>query len=129
MRIIQVDVQNYRKLKSCRIEFSEQKTVFVGANNSGKTSAMDALMVLLKRSKRKSISTKDFTLSNWAEINRIAQEWIETVKEDALNLAAEAWHPQVPTLDVWIHVEDHEVHYISNIIPTLDWTGGRLRPL
>lgn len=126
MRIIQVDVQNYRKLKSCRIAFSEQKTVFVGANNSGKTSAMDALMALLKRSKRKTISTKDFTLSNWSKINRIAQEWIEAKKEDALNLAVEAWHPHVPSLDVWIHVEDHEVHYISNIIPTLDWTGGRL---
>jgi predicted ATP-dependent endonuclease of OLD family len=126
MRIIQVDVQNYRKLKSCRIEFSKEKTVFVGANNSGKTSAMDALMALLKRSKRKSISTKDFTLSNWAEINRIAQGWIDAKKEDALNLAAEAWHPHVPTLDVWIHVEDPEVHYISKIIPSLDWTGGRL---
>jgi predicted ATP-dependent endonuclease of OLD family len=126
MHIIQVDVQNFRKLKSCRIEFSEQKTVFVGANNSGKTSAMDALMVLLKKSKRKSISTKDFTLSNWSEINRIGKDWVDAKQEDALNMAIESWRPYVPTLDVWIHVEDQEVHYVSNIIPTLDWTGGRL---
>ena len=42
MKINFIDVQNFRKLKNCRVEISEKETVFVGANNSGKTSAMDA---------------------------------------------------------------------------------------
>lgn len=43
MRILEINIQNFRKLLQCHIEFSEKTTLFVGANNSGKTSAMDAL--------------------------------------------------------------------------------------
>ncbi len=43
MFIQHVGVGNFRKLKAVRIDFSEQKTVFVGTNNSDKTSAMAAL--------------------------------------------------------------------------------------
>lgn len=38
MKIACVDIQNFRKLKSCRIELEPKQTVFFGANNSGKTS-------------------------------------------------------------------------------------------
>ena len=34
MKIECVEIQNYRKLKSCRIDFSEKTTVLVGANNA-----------------------------------------------------------------------------------------------
>ena len=47
MRIIQITIQNFRKLLECHIDISEQTTLFVGANNSGKTSAMDALAKFL----------------------------------------------------------------------------------
>lgn len=126
MRIEFVDIQNFRKLKTCRIDFSEKKTVFVGANNSGKTSAMNALMVFLKKSRHKDLSTTDFTLSNWKEINQIADKWVENQNPDDLNLSIETWQMQGPSVDVWIHVKDGDIHYVSHIIPTLDWTGGRL---
>lgn len=126
MRIEFVDIQNFRKLKTCRVGFSEKKTIFVGANNSGKTSAMNALMAFLKKNRHKDLSTTDFTLSNWKEINQIATDWIENQKPDDLNLSVESWHKQVPSIDVWLQVEDTEIHYVSHIIPTLNWTGGRL---
>lgn len=44
MRISFVDVQNFRKLKNCRVELAAKETVFVGSNNSGKASAMDAMI-------------------------------------------------------------------------------------
>jgi predicted ATP-dependent endonuclease of OLD family len=69
MKIAYLEIQNFRKLKSCRIGVSEKETIFVGANNSGKTSAMDCL-VLFFRDKNK-FTTQDFTLSNWIEINQI----------------------------------------------------------
>jgi len=72
MKIAFIDIQNFRKLKCCRVELSKNKTVFVGANNSGKTSAMDALMIFLKKTRHKDLSTMDFTLSNWRNINQIA---------------------------------------------------------
>lgn len=126
MRIDFVDIQNFRKLKTCRVDFSEKKTVFVGANNSGKTSAMNALIVFLKKSRHKDLSTTDFTLSNWKEINQTAADWVENQNPDDLNLNIETWQMQVPSLDVWLQVKDGEIHYVSHIIPTLDWTGGRL---
>ena len=36
MRILEINIQNFRKLLQCHIEFSEKTTLFVGANNSGK---------------------------------------------------------------------------------------------
>ena len=43
MRISSIYIQNFKKLYRCKIDFSKDTTLFVGANNSGKTSAMDAL--------------------------------------------------------------------------------------
>ncbi|MBN2572334.1 MAG: AAA family ATPase [Ignavibacteriales bacterium] len=124
MKIEFVDIINFRKLKSCRVDFSEKETVFVGANNSGKTSAMDALVTFLKKTRH--IKTTDFTLSNWIVINQIAIDWIKNKNPEDLNLNIEIWHPHVPAIDVWLKVEDNEIHYVSHIIPTLDWSGGRL---
>jgi predicted ATP-dependent endonuclease of OLD family len=126
MKITFIDIQNFRKLKNCRVEFSENKTIFVGANNSGKTSAMDALMIFLKKTRHTDLSTTDFTLSNWKGINQIATDWIGNQDPDSLNLGVEIWYPQVPSIDVWLKVESNEIHYVSHIIPTLDWTGGNL---
>lgn len=43
MRISKIEIGNFRKLVAVRIDLAADKTVFVGANNSGKTSAMTAL--------------------------------------------------------------------------------------
>ncbi|MGV7173354.1 AAA family ATPase [Xanthomonas axonopodis] len=43
MHIDFVEVANFRKLLATRIDIAKESTVFVGANNSGKTSAMVAL--------------------------------------------------------------------------------------
>ncbi|MCT8355886.1 AAA family ATPase [Xanthomonas citri] len=47
MRIEFVEIGNFRKLLSTRVGLSSEKTVFVGANNSGKTSAITALRYFL----------------------------------------------------------------------------------
>lgn len=36
MYIEHVEIGNFRKLQSVRVDFAEATTVFVGANNSGK---------------------------------------------------------------------------------------------
>lgn len=125
MKIVFIDIQNFRKLKNCRVIFSEQKTVFVGANNSGKTSAMDALIVFLKNGQR-FFSVRDFNLSNWKGINQIASDWVDAEEGNGPNLNQESWHPLLPILDVWLEVEEKEVHYVSHIIPTLEWAGEKL---
>lgn len=126
MRIDYVYIQNFRKLKGCRVDFSRKETIFVGANNSGKTSAMDSLMLFLKKSKRTDLCTTDFTLSNWEAINKIGSDWVKNTGDATNDLAVATWEPYMPSLDVWLKVEDKEIHYVSHIIPTLDWSGGLL---
>lgn len=77
MKIAHFDIQNFRKLKNCRVELADDCTIFVGANNSGKTSAMDALIAFLKKSKRKELTTRDISLINWPNINKIGEQWVE----------------------------------------------------
>jgi len=119
-----IHIQNFRKLKNCRIDFSEKETLFVGANNSGKTSAMDALILFFKS--RNKFNTKDFTLSNWSILNTIGDKWLEETDPLKIDLTITEWEAQLPVLDIWLKVEDHELHHVSNLIPTLDWTGGLL---
>ncbi|MBN1696754.1 MAG: AAA family ATPase [Spirochaetales bacterium] len=126
MKISFIEIQNFRKLKSCRMEFADKETIFVGANNSGKTSAMDALILFLDKGQRKSIVTTDFTLSNWAVINKIADTWVRTDNKTALNLSIDQWRPYLPAVDVWLNVNEDQIHYVSHLIPTLDWQGGLL---
>jgi predicted ATP-dependent endonuclease of OLD family len=119
-----VEVRNFRKLKSCRIDFSKKETVFVGANNSGKTTAMDALRFFLKEMSK--ISTREFTLSNWIKINAIGKEWLSVPENSKPNFTIDAWEDYVPQLDIWLKVESTELHFVNNLIPTLDWDGNRL---
>jgi len=123
MKIDFVRIKNFRKLKECKIEFSDKETIFVGANNSGKTTAMDALITFLKR---KDFKTQDFTITNWPELNKVAEEWLnkDTIEEDDKNI--KLLEPYLPSLDLWFNVEISELRYVSHIIPTLDWKGGLL---
>ena len=100
MKIAHIDIQNFRKLKACRVELAEESTIFVGANNSGKTSAMDALIMFLKKSKRREISTTDVTLSNWAAINTIGNSWIAATEDQAPDFSLDTWHSCLPSIDV-----------------------------
>jgi predicted ATP-dependent endonuclease of OLD family len=125
MRIDAVDIQNFRKLKSIRISFSNETTLFVGANNSGKTSAMLALGHFLVDSHR--FTTNDFTLSNWTTINGIGAQLEKNPNpEDSQKVSLASWIPVLPSLDLWLAVSQDEIHYVRQILPTLDWAGGLL---
>ena len=52
----------------------KNETILVGANNSGKTAAMNALVWFCKSGRY--FKTKDFTLPNWDAINQIGLDWI-----------------------------------------------------
>ncbi|EOW7075817.1 AAA family ATPase [Yersinia enterocolitica] len=136
MKIEYIDIQNYRKLKTCRIHLAEKETLLVGANNSGKTSAMDALIFFLdQRGKTpasitsgKSLSSRklgaaDFTLSNWHQLNQFGKAWANA--EEAGETISD-WQPLCPTLDIWLKVEKSEIHRVRHLIPTLKWDGGLL---
>ena len=71
MKIKYMEIQNFRRLKNCKIELGDKNTLFVGANNSGKTSAMNALVKFLTKSSLFTIN--DFTVLNWNTIISIGK--------------------------------------------------------
>ncbi len=127
MNITFVEIQNFRKLKACRVEIAKRETIFVGANNSGKTSAMDALILFLKRDRRKDISTTDFTLSNWSTLDQVGKQWITATGNDVTpDLGIGAWLPHLPSIDVWLTADENDLHQVVHLLPTLDWTPKEL---
>jgi len=121
MKIAFVEIQNFRKIKSCRVEIALQETIFVGANNSGKTSAMDSMILFLKKSRRKDIATTDFTLSNWSHINQIGVRWASAEDDNTADLTLGQWLPYLPSIDIWLDANDADIHHIIHLLPTLDW--------
>ncbi|WP_019604995.1 AAA family ATPase [Teredinibacter turnerae] len=129
-----IDIQNYRKLKSSRIYLSEDETLFVGANNSGKTSAIDALIIFLDQRAKGNVDnevggqrrfyTTDFTLSNWGALNHYAKTWLDPKNIQGTTLYE--WQPLCPSLDIWLKVDVSEIHRVSHLVPTLKWRGGLL---
>lgn len=120
-----VEIQNFRKLKSIRVDLAEQTTLFVGANNSGKTSAMTALRYFLVD--KNEFTTNDFTLSNWVDINKIGIDWeAHGTQPNGQRADLAEWDDVLPSMDVWLQVAQNEIHYVNDLIPTLDWEGGLL---
>lgn len=97
------------------VDFQEDTTLFIGANNSGKTSAMTAINLFLNE---KRFSHYDFTLSNHIKINDLFEVETEPSEQDFRNI--------FPAMDLWFHVEDDDIHHVSHLLPTLDWVGGDL---
>lgn len=125
MKIQSVHIRNYRKLKNCHIDFWEKETVLVGANNSGKTSAISAIVGFLKNTDR--FTLKEFTATNWALINEIGEKWLENDSVDEALLSSHQWDTIVPSMDVWINVEDGEQYRVNHLIPSLStWDGKKV---
>ncbi|MCZ6776238.1 MAG: AAA family ATPase [Ignavibacteria bacterium] len=121
MKIAFVEIQNFRKLRSCRVEIAFQETILVGANNSGKTSAMDSMILFLKKDRRKDITTTDFTLSNWAHINQIGTQWTTADDDNTPDLTLDQWLPFLPSIDIWLDANDADIHHLIHLLPTLAW--------
>ena len=126
MNIAFVEIQNFRKLKACRVEVAQQKTIFVGANNSGKTSAIVALILFLDKRRRKDFSTTDFTLSNWSSLDQLGEKWVAATDDEEPDIAVDAWLPLLPSIDVWLTVNEKDIHRVVDLLPTLDWTPKEL---
>lgn len=112
-------------MKNCHIDFGEKKTVLVGANNSGKTSAISAIVWFLKNTER--FTLKEFTVTNWALINTIGEKWLEKDSVDDALLSSHQWDNIVPSMDVWINVENGEQYRVNHLIPSLStWDGKKV---
>ncbi|WP_194790735.1 AAA family ATPase [Pseudomonas sp. UFMG81] len=121
MRIQHLELANFRKLKSVRIDLAAETTLLVGANNSGKSSAMLALRKFLV--KPTTFRLQDLTLCHIATLDAIGRDWEQA--DDGFTIPeTNTWAEWLPTLDVWIHAAQGELHYIRDLIPNFAWSGG-----
>lgn len=121
MKISKIRIKNFRKLRDCHINLSDKETLFVGANNSGKTSAMHALMFFLGNETSKFKFT-DFPINNWEGINSIGESWIkENIDTDIFNSGKE-WQKYCPCLQICLsNIKAQELPKIKHLIPDLSW--------
>jgi predicted ATP-dependent endonuclease of OLD family len=123
MKIRLIEISNFRRLKSVRLELADEITLFVGANNSGKTTAMDALQQFLKTA---SFRLSDFTLSDLPALKGVGDAWEADTDEHE-----DVWDSVLPSVDVWIETEESELHRATQLLPIIDGfvglVGVRLR--
>ena len=125
MKIQSIHIKNFRKLKNCHIDFGEKETVFVGANNSGKTSAISAIVWFLKNNEK--FTLKEFTATNWALIDELGDKWLAKDPVDETLLNPHNWDDIVPSMDIWISIANGEQYRVNHLIPSLStWDGKKV---
>ncbi len=117
MKLIQARVRGFRRLEDILIDFEESETVFVGPNNSGKTSATDIFRLFLKSGE---FSIHDFSVS---QVSKLDDYGHGEIGEEGL--------PHIE-LDLWFSIDpDTEFGRASVLLPDTeqdyDTVGLRLR--
>lgn len=111
VHLLSFQIRNFRRLKDVRIDLRPDTSIFVGPNNSGKTSATHVFQLFLGGSKEP-FSLYDFSADCWAVFDKIG---INELPLDSL--------PTID-LDLWFHVEESDIHRVVKLLPSLDWSGA-----
>jgi hypothetical protein len=98
------------------VELADNISIFVGANNSGKTSSAQALQTFLLGS-RERFSIYDFSSHVWAALNVIG----------AADPVADA-DGVIPSLslDLWFEVTASDLYLVIPILPSSSWVGTQV---
>ena len=112
MHISALRINNFRRLKNVLLDLAEDISIFVGANNSGKTSAAHALQLFVNPSSER-FSIHDFNSECWGAIDRFGDQ------------AEGALLPKI-TIDLWFHVEAEDLHRVIDLLPNLAWLGSEV---
>ncbi|UWQ97142.1 ATP-dependent endonuclease [Rhodobacteraceae bacterium M385] len=114
MHIHSYRLKNYRRLSDVRVDLASDISIFVGANNSGKTSATQAIMTFLTGEKNR-FSLFDFSSHTWSELNAL---------EEAD--AAGDVNATIPAIgmDIWFQVSEADLHLVIPLLPSTAWAGS-----
>lgn len=108
MYLRKLAVRNFRRLHDVVIDLASDISIFVGANNSGKTSVGHALQLFTGKGR---FNIHDFNAELWTDIVRFGEG------ADAVSL---------PSLevDIWFEVTSNDVHRVIDLLPSLSWSGS-----
>ncbi|MBF0164811.1 MAG: AAA family ATPase [Magnetococcales bacterium] len=115
MHLKSLHIQNYRRFKNTHIDLDKNTSIFVGANNSEKTSASHLIVQFLEYSSdREPFSLYDFHAPSWREFNKVGENTLKGKQVDLDTL------PCI-TMDLWLSVEDAQIHRVIDLLPSLEW--------
>lgn len=114
MKLCKVSIRNFRRLENVLIDIEDKETIFVGPNNSGKTSATAIFRCFLGG---RNFAVHDFSVARIADFERFA------ASGDAVNL------PEI-SLDLWFTIDANTIAFgrVFTLLPKLsDFTRVGLR--
>ena len=109
-------IKNYRRLCDVYIELASDISIFVGSNNSGKTSATQVLYAFASGSKDK-FSLFDFSSICWNDFDALG------------NLPeGDSEQPELPSisLDLWFEVAASDLYLVIPLLPSTAWQGTQV---
>lgn len=117
MKVSSISIKNFRRLENVHFSLEDDHTVFVGPNNSGKTSAAAAFRLFFKRN---DFSINDFTVSCIDKIDKLGSGEGATEGVPAIEL------------DMWMSIDPAvEFGRVFSLLPDVsndfDMVGFRLR--
>lgn len=105
---------NYRRFQDALIELAPEISIFVGSNNSGKTSATQAIMMFLSGAKDR-FSMFDFSSNTWRVFNELGDA--DPANDDEFPLPA-------IVMDLWFEVTEENLYLVLPILPSSEWLGS-----
>jgi len=110
MHLSKIRLKNYRRLADVKIDLDSEISIFVGANNSGKTSVAQAMHFFIGGA-RDRVSFYDISACRWSDIDAFEAGQAESALP-------------VLSLDLWVDVEQADLHRVIDLLPNLEWQGA-----
>lgn len=109
-------IKNYRRLRDVHIELASDISIFVGSNNSGKTSATQAIHTFVSGSKEK-FSLYDFHSACWKNFDKLGDSAEDRAEQSEL--------PSI-SLDLWFDVTLSDLYLVVPLLPSTAWAGTQV---
>lgn len=114
MRLHAYRLKNYRRLRDVVVELDDKISIFVGSNNSGKTSAAQGLHMMLE-GKRSKFKLFDFSAPLWKNFDDLGDAPVFDA-ETPVSL------PKI-SLDLWFYVGENDLVPAMPLLPSTEWEG------
>lgn len=114
MRVSGVEIRNFRRLENVQIDIEERESIFVGPNNSGKTSATSIFRCFL--------GGRDFKIHDFSVARMVDFDAFATTGDSALL-------PKI-SLDLWFNIDPESIAFgrVFTMLPELsDFTRVGIR--
>jgi predicted ATP-dependent endonuclease of OLD family len=118
MHLHSYHLKNFRRLKDAHIELADDISIFVGSNNSGKTSATQAIRSFITADKD-SFSLYDFSSSCWEILREAGDINLADPIPDDFSL------PSID-LDLWFEVAASDLYLVIPLLPSTAWEGTKV---